>query len=72
MTIRQADKDDVYNGIKIPSGTPVFFAAGLNNFDTRAWGEDANAFNPDRWDSLPETVSNYSFLTFLQGILDLE
>jgi len=68
MTIRQADKDDVYNGIKIPAGTPVFLAPGVNNFDTRSWGEDADKFNPDRWDSLPETVSNYSFLTFLQGI----
>jgi len=68
MTIRQADKDDVYNGIKIPGGTPVFLAPGVNNFDTRSWGEDAYQFNPDRWDSLPETVSNYSYLTFLQGI----
>ena len=68
MTIRQADKDDVVNGIKIPSGTPVFIAPGLTNFDQRAWGEDADQFNPDRWDSLPETISNYSFLTFLQGI----
>ena len=69
MTIRQADKDDVYNGIKIPGGTPVFLAPGVNNFDTRSWGDDADKFNPDRWDSLPETVSNYSFLTFLQGTL---
>jgi cytochrome P450 len=68
MAIRQADKDDVVNGVKIPSGTPIFIAAGVVNFDQHAWGEDAEQFNPDRWDSLPETVSNYSFMTFLQGI----
>ena len=68
MTIRQADKDDMYNGIKIPSGTPVFIAPGVNNFDPRTWGEDADRFNPNRWDSLPDTVTNYSFLTFLQGL----
>jgi cytochrome P450 len=68
MTIRQADKDDVFNGVKIPGKTPIFVAAGVNNFDRRTWSEDAEEFNPDRWDSLPETVSNYSFLTFLQGM----
>jgi len=72
MTIRQADKDDVYNGIKIPSGTLIFFAPGVSNFDPRSWGEDVDKFNPDRWDCLPETVSNYSFLTFLQGIFDAD
>ena len=68
MTMRQADKDDVYHGIKIPAGTYVFISAGITNFDTRAWGEDADKFNPDRWDSLPENISNYSFMTFLQGV----
>ena len=68
MTARQADKDDVVNGIKIPRGTHVFIAPGVMNFDKRAWGPDAEEFNPDRWDSLPEAVSNYSYLTFLQGL----
>jgi cytochrome P450 len=68
MTVRQAHKDDIFNGIKIPKGTPIFIGVGINNFDKRSWGEDAEQFNPDRWDSLPEASSNYSFLTFLQGI----
>jgi cytochrome P450 len=67
MTIREADKDDVYSGIKIPSGTSVFISPGVMNFDTTAWGTDAEEFNPDRWDSLPQANSNYSFMTFLQG-----
>jgi cytochrome P450 len=68
ITMRQADNDDIINGVKIPKGTPVFLAPGICNFDQRTWGEDAEQFNPDRWNSLPETISNYSFLTFLQGI----
>jgi len=68
MTTRQADKEGIVNGVKIPVGTPIFLAPGVLNFDQRTWGEDAEQFNPDRWDSLPETISNYSFMTFLQGI----
>ena len=67
MTVRQADKDDHFQGIRIPGGTPVFIGVGVNNFDKTAWGEDVDEFKPDRWDSLPPTISNYSFLTFLQG-----
>jgi cytochrome P450 len=67
MTIREADKDDIYNGIKIPRGTPIFIGPGVINFDQRAWGQDAEEFNPNRWDSLPDANSNYSFMTFLQG-----
>ena len=43
-------------------------AAGVTNYDPRAWGPDAAEFNPDRWDNLPETVTNYSFMTFVQGL----
>jgi cytochrome P450 len=68
ITIREADKNDVVNGVNIPRGTPVFLAPGVVNLDQRTWGQDAEQFNPDRWDSLPETISNYSFMTFLQGI----
>lgn len=69
MTIRQADRDDVYNGIKIRAGTLVFIPTLVSNSDPLAWGEDADQFNPNRWDSLPPANSNYSFMTFIQGIL---
>lgn len=68
MTMRQADSDDVVNGVKIPKGTFVFLSPGVCNLDQRTWGEDAELFDPDRWDSLPETISSYSFMTFLRGI----
>jgi hypothetical protein len=67
MTVRHADKDDIVNGIKVPAGTSIFIAPGVTNFDPDSWGPDVASFNPDRWDKLPETISNYSFLTFLQG-----
>ena len=71
MTVRHAVKDDVVNGMKIPAGTSIFLAPGVTNFDPKSWGPDVDVFNPDRWDNLPESVSNYSFLTFLQGIPSL-
>jgi cytochrome P450 len=67
MTFRHTDKDDIVNGMKVPSGTSIFLASGVTNFDPDSWGPDVDSFNPDRWDNLPETISNYSFLTFLQG-----
>jgi Cytochrome P450 len=67
MTYRQADKDDVVNGMKIPAGTLVFLIPAVVNYDERTWGPDAAEFNPDRWDNLSSEVNNYSFLTFLQG-----
>ena len=67
MTVRHADKDDIVNGMKVPSGTSIFLAPGVTNFDPNSWGPDVETFNPDRWDNLPESISNYSFLTFLQG-----
>ena len=71
MTVRHAVKDDVVNGMKIPAGTSIFLAPGVTNFDPKSWGPDVDVFNPDRWDNLPDSVSNYSFLTFLQGIPSL-
>ena len=62
-----ANVDDNINGIKIPKGTIVFIPIAAVNFDETIWGPDVDTFNPDRWEKLPDTVSNYSYLTFLQG-----
>lgn len=58
---------DEINGIRIPKGTIVFISIAAMNFDETAWGSDVDSFNPDRWDKLPDTITNYSYLTFLQG-----
>jgi len=67
VTNRANNVTDVINGVTIPKGTIVFIAIAAVNFDETLWGPDVDTFNPDRWDKLPETVSNYSYLTFLQG-----
>jgi cytochrome P450 len=67
VTTRVADVTDNINGITIPKGTIVFIPIVGVNFDETVWGPDVDNFNPDRWDKLPETVTNYNYLTFLQG-----
>lgn len=67
VTTRVADVADKINGINIPKGTIIFIPIMGVNFDEAVWGPDVDNFNPDRWDKLPETVTNYSYLTFLQG-----
>jgi cytochrome P450 len=67
VTTRVADVADNINGITIPEGTIVFIPIVGVNFDETVWGSDVDSFNPDRWDKLPETVTNYNYLTFLQG-----
>ena len=67
VTTRVASTDDTINGTFIPKGTIVFIPLLAINFDETVWGPDVDQFNPDRWDKLPDTVNNYSFMTFLQG-----
>jgi len=67
VTTRVANKDDIINGVKIPKGTLIFIPIAAINFDETVWGDDIDQFNPDRWDNLPSSVTNYHYLTFLQG-----
>jgi cytochrome P450 len=67
VTNRVASVTDQINGVTIPKGTIIFIAITAAHFDETTWGPDADLFNPDRWEKLPETVSNYGYLTFLQG-----
>src|SRR5271154_1055361 len=67
VTTRVADVKDQINGVTIPKGTIIFIVIAAINFDETVWGPDVDTFNPDRWEKLPESVTNYSYLTFLQG-----
>jgi cytochrome P450 len=67
VTTREASVPDVINGQKIPQGTIVFIPIAALNFDEEVWGPDVDTFIPERWEKLPEKVSNYNYLTFLQG-----
>jgi cytochrome P450 len=62
-----ASVTDVINGVTIPKGTIIFIAISAINFDETVWGPDVDQFNPDRWEKLPDTVTNFSYMTFLQG-----
>ena len=67
LTQRTTSRADVLNGVTIPKGTILFVPILAFNFDETVWGPDVDSFNPDRWEKLPETVSSYNYLTFLQG-----
>src|SRR5271170_7890306 len=65
--MRVASVTDQINGVIIPKGTIIFIPIVAMNFDETLWGPDVDTFNPDRWEKLPDSVSNYSYLTFSQG-----
>ncbi|KAF8955546.1 cytochrome P450 [Flammula alnicola] len=85
-TMRVAMKDDVIpvgkpyidrkgrvmHEIKIKKGQTVIIPIVPINRDTSLWGADAREFKPERWESVPETVSGVpgvwaNMLTFLGG-----
>ncbi|KAK4181748.1 putative cytochrome P450 E-class, group I [Triangularia setosa] len=67
MTVRQSIKDDTLGPYKVPGGTVIYVLANTINRLPSYWGENADEFDPDRWDNLPQTVVPNSFMTFLQG-----
>jgi cytochrome P450 len=67
MTVREAVKDDVVDGFDIPKGTVVYMFANAINRMEWFWGHNADEFDPDRWELLPETAVTNSYMTFLQG-----
>ncbi|ORY55506.1 cytochrome P450 78A3 [Pseudomassariella vexata] len=67
MTVRQAVDEDMLGAYKIPSGTVVYIIANAINRMPMYWGDDADQFNPDRWDDLPKTFTTNAYMSFLQG-----
>lgn len=68
ITARQATEDDVFEGIHIPKDTIIHFPSLVINTNHVLWGDDADEFRPDRWDSLKD-VSSTQFLTFQHGMV---
>ncbi|KAI9068161.1 cytochrome P450, partial [Trametes sanguinea] len=63
---------EAHDRIWVPKGTPLVVPILAINRDKALWGEDAFEFRPDRWDALPEAVSNIPGiwahnLTFMGG-----
>jgi cytochrome P450 len=67
MTVRESVEDDVIEGYKVPGKTVLYMLANAINRMEWFWGEDADIFDPDRWDHLPKTAVPNAFMTFLQG-----
>lgn len=55
---KRADGKGTYNSIVIPKGHEFFVPLNVIQMSKDIWGEDAEEFNPDRWDNLPSSVVN--------------
>ncbi|KAF5370085.1 hypothetical protein D9758_001087 [Tetrapyrgos nigripes] len=58
--------------VHVPKGSFIHVSIEAFNLDKEVWGGDAWIFNPDRWDNLPEKVSEQpglfsNLLTFSAG-----
>ncbi|KAI0805761.1 cytochrome P450 3A5 [Xylaria sp. FL0064] len=68
MGPRQASKDLIIEGVRIPKGTQIDLHMPLLHHHQSVWGPDASSFDPDRWDKLTgDSASLYAFQSFLQG-----
>ena len=62
---REAVRDVVIRGVRIPKGTTVTVMPAAIQLHPRIWGHDAEEFNPDRWERKP--VDPHAFAAFLHG-----
>lgn len=65
-------KGKVHHTLRIRKGQMVFVPIVAMNNDKSIWGEDADEFRPERWESIPEASSTIpgvwgNMLTFLGG-----
>lgn len=67
MTVRQSVAEDTLGGYTVPAGTTIYIHANAIHRLPRFWGANADAFDPDRWDHLPEDYTTNAFMTFLHG-----
>ena len=65
LSARQAAHDTTLAGEFVPKGTRIVLALQAINRSLELWGEDADEFNPDRWEK--QVGSNNAFLTFMSG-----
>lgn len=67
MTVRQSLANDQLGGYEVPAGTTVYIHANAIHRLPSFWGDNADVFDPDRWDHLPADYTSNAFMTFLQG-----
>lgn len=65
---RLAIEDVVIAGTHIPKGTTLVPMPSVISFNPTIWGEDAEEFNPDRWDKLSGAAKDpYASVAFGHG-----
>ncbi|KAH7412846.1 cytochrome P450 [Cadophora sp. MPI-SDFR-AT-0126] len=65
---REAAEDMVVGDVHIPKGTTVTMVPAMVQRNPLIWGEDADVFNPDRWDTLTtDSASPYAISAFSGG-----
>ncbi|KAF5375769.1 hypothetical protein D9757_009010 [Collybiopsis confluens] len=68
LTLRESGKSDYIDGYYVPKGTLFWIPIRVINTWTELWGEDAEAFRPDRWLNLPKNYnSTFSTFPFIAG-----
>ncbi|KAI5455676.1 cytochrome P450 78A3 [Mariannaea sp. PMI_226] len=67
LIVRETLVDDVLSGHYVPAGTVIYMVANTINHLPTYWGENADEFDPDRWDNLPTAWRNHAFMTFSHG-----
>ncbi|KAI5921966.1 cytochrome P450 3A5 [Camillea tinctor] len=68
FTYREADKDVVICGQFVPKGTHLVMSPFVSNLSPQIWGEDADQFRPERWDTVTgDAASPYGIETFSNG-----
>ena len=67
MTVRESMADDHLGGYFVPAGTTVYIHANAIHRLPTFWGDNADVFDPNRWDHLPADHTSNAFMTFLQG-----
>ncbi|BFZ63857.1 hypothetical protein YB2330_004994 [Saitoella coloradoensis] len=67
VTMRVARENSRLGDYVVPKDTIIQIAPAVVNKLEEFWGCDAETFDPDRWDALPEGVGAYNMLTFLEG-----
>lgn len=67
LTIRESVLAEQLAGYEIPPHTLICISINAINRLTKYWGEDANTFDPDRWDKPLNLDTTNAFMTFSQG-----
>lgn len=65
ISFRTSTQEFVLNDYLIPSGTNFIFGAYVIHRDKKIWGENAEIFEPERWE--PERIKkvhSYAFIPF--------